>query len=97
MAACFVMPLAGALAGAKLSKVGFGGYALALTVGLALGVCFAWTMWTIGRVVADQMKRKGVPAQEWYARALYLGAALWILLGLFVGDWVSSAAMKLVF
>jgi hypothetical protein len=96
MAVCFVMPLAGALAGAKLSKAGFGGYALVVTVGLALGLCFAWTMWTVGKIVAAHTKGKPVPAQEWYARALYFGAALWIPLGLFLGNWVSSAVLKLV-
>jgi hypothetical protein len=93
MAVCFVMPLAGSLAGAELSKAGFGGYALAVTVGLALGLCFAWPMWTVGKIVAAHMKGKPVPTQEWYARALYFGAALWILFGLFLGNW---AAAKLV-
>jgi hypothetical protein len=97
MAVCFVMPLAGALAGAKLSKAGFGAYAVAVAVGLALGLCFAWIMWTVGKIVAAHMKGKPVPAQERYAWALYFAAMLWIVLALFLGGWVSSAVIRLVF
>jgi hypothetical protein len=56
IAVCFVMPLAGGLAEAKLSKAGFGGYALVVAAGLALGLCFAWTMWTAGKFVAARIR-----------------------------------------
>jgi hypothetical protein len=95
-AVSFAMPIGGALASAKLARASFGGYVLAITVGLALGLSFALSMRTIGKTVAAQMKGQYAP-REWYARALYFAAVLWILLGLFLGNWLSSAAMRLVF
>ena len=94
---CFAMPVGGALASAKLAKAGFTGYVLAITTGLALGACFVWTMWTVGKAVRAYTKRQPVSSQERNYRALYFGAMLWIVFGLFLGGWVSSAAMKLVF
>lgn len=96
-AICFVTPISGALAGARLSKAGFGGYALGIGVGLALGFCFAWTMWNAGRAFVARTKNKPDSARESYARLLYFGAILWIAFGLVVGEWASSAAMRLVF
>jgi hypothetical protein len=95
MALCFVMPLAGAFAEAKVSKAGFGGYALAVTVGLRLGLCFAWSMWAVGKIFVARMKGTPVPTQERYAWALYFAAVVWIVFGLFLGSWVSSVLMKL--
>jgi hypothetical protein len=94
---CFAMPIAGALASAKLGKAGFSGYALAITTGLALGACFVWTMWTVGNTVDAYIKRQPVPLRERYYRALYFGAMLWVVFGLFLGSRVSSAVMRRAF
>jgi hypothetical protein len=94
---CWATPLSGALAAAKLSKAGLGGYILAVAVGLALGLVFAWIIWTTGKVVAARIRKYPVPAYEQYALAIYFAAAVWILLGLLVGNWASSAAIRLVF
>jgi len=96
-ALCFAMPIGSALASSKHAKVGFGGYALAAIVGLALGVCCAWTMRTVGRTAATHIKRHSESLQERYSRALYFAAMLWIVFALFLGDWVSSVVMRLVF
>jgi hypothetical protein len=90
------MPVAGAVASAKLAKVGFRGYALAVTVGLALGVGSARTMWTVGNNVAARMKGDPGSLKEWYFRTLYFAAMLWILVALFLGGWVSSVVLRLV-
>lgn len=90
------MPIAGALASAKLAKAGFGAYALAIGTGLALGLSLGWVMWTTGKLVAARIKTQPDSSRERYAKALYLAAVLWIMLGLFLGNWLSSAAMRLV-
>ncbi len=97
IAFCFAMPIAGALASAKLAKAGFSGYALAITSGLALGACFVWTIWTAGNTVDAYIKRQPVSLRERYIRALYFGAILWLVFGLFFGSWVTSVLIKLVF
>jgi hypothetical protein len=94
---CLTIPIGGALASAKLAKVGFGGYALALTVGLALGVGCAWTMWTVGKTVAAHLKQHSELPKKRYARALYFAAMLWIVFALCLGEWVSSVLLRLVF
>jgi hypothetical protein len=94
IAFCFVMPIAGALASAKLAKAGFSGYALAITTGLALGACFVWTIWTVGNTVDAHIKRQPMSLRERYVRALYLGAMLWVVFGLFLGSWLSSAVIR---
>jgi hypothetical protein len=91
------MPIAGALASAKLAKVGFGGYALTITIGLVLGVCCGWTMRTVGKTVAAHIRKHSESLHERYFRALYFAAMLWIVFALFLGQWVSSAVMRLVF
>jgi hypothetical protein len=91
------MPIGGAMASAKLAKVRFGGYALAITIGLALGVCCAWTMWTVGKTVGDHIRRKSESLHGRYFRALYFAAMLWIVFALFLGEWVTSAAIRIVF
>jgi hypothetical protein len=94
---CLTIPIGGALASARLAKVGFGGYALAITIGLAMGVCCAWTMWTVGKTVAAHTERQSVSMRERYARALYFAAMLWIVFALFLGEWVTSATIRQVF
>jgi hypothetical protein len=83
------MPIGGGLASAKSAKVGFGGYTLAITIGLALGVCCAWTMRIVGDTVAARITRQTVSLHERYFRALYFAAAVWIAFALFLGGWVS--------
>ena len=97
IAICCVMPLAGSLATAKLSKTGFGGRALAIVIGLALGVCCARTMWAVGNNIAARIRRHSEPVQERYFRALYFTAMLWIVFSLFLGEWVSSLVLRLAF
>jgi hypothetical protein len=96
-AVCFAMPIGSALASSKHAKVGLGGYALATAVGLGLGVCCAWTMQTVGKTVAARIKRHSESLQGRYFRALYFAAMLWIVFALFLGAWVSSAVMMVVF
>ena len=93
---CCAMPIGGALASAKYAKVEFGGYTLAITIGLALGMCCAWTMRTVGGSVAARITRQSVSLHERYFRALYFAAVVSVAFALFVGLWVSSALLRLV-
>ena len=94
---CCVTPIGGALASAKITKVGFSGYTLAITIGLAIGVCCAWTMRTVGDTVAARIRRQAVSLHEGYFRMLYFAAVVWIAFALFLGLWVSLALLRLVF
>jgi hypothetical protein len=93
---CCVMPIGGALASAKVARVGFGGYTLAIAIGFVLGVCCAWTMRTVGDTLGAHITRQTVSVHERYFRALYFAAVVWIACGLFLGTWVSSALLRLV-
>ena len=97
IAVCFAMPLASSIVTAKHSKMGFGGHALATAIGLALGVCCARTMWTVGDKVAARIKRQSESRQEWYFRALYFTAVLWVAFAFCLGEWMSSLVLRLVF
>ncbi len=95
-ALCFVMPIAGAVASARLAKAGFRGYVLAIIVGFALRLCCAWTMLIVGKAAAAHIKRHPESVQERHFGALYFGAILWIAFALFIGGWVSSVSTRLV-
>jgi hypothetical protein len=97
IALCFAISVGGALASAKIANFGFRGYALAVVVGSALGLFCAWTMWTVGNSVAANMKPRPQAVHERYFRALYLAVMLWIVLALFLGEWVSSVFLRLIF
>jgi hypothetical protein len=88
--------IASAVLSAKHANAGFGSYVLAITVGLLLGVGNALAMYKVSGTVASRSKQYSQSLQEWCFRALYLAAAMWIPFAAFLGDWVTSAAMRLV-
>lgn len=94
-ALCFVVPISGSIASSCVTKAGFGGYALAIVIGLALGVGCGWTMFKAGRSIAERIKKQRESMQERYFRALYIAAILWIVVALFLGAWVSRMALRL--
>lgn len=89
-ALCLVMPTAGALATVKDIPHGGAGYAVALTVGVLLGVGCAWAMRALGSRFAIRTAPTPTP---WSFRALYAGAVIWIIVALFLGSWVTEAAL----
>lgn len=91
------MPVGGALASAKLAKTSVAGYGLSVAVGLILGLLLAWIMRAAGKIIGGRIKRQSELVQVRYFRALYITAALWIALGLFLGGWVSAAALRIAF
>lgn len=97
IAICFAMPIGGALASAKIAKVGFGGYSLSITMGLVVGVGCAWTMQTIGKTVVLHIRRHPESEHERYFRTLYFAAMLWMVFALFLGEWLSLALLRFIF
>ena len=99
-AICFTMPVALALETATHAKVGFSGYTLAITIGVALGVGCAWTMWAVGKIVNTHLRRPywedRKSFQEWCFRALYFAAMLWIVFAGILGEWATSASLRLI-
>ena len=96
---CFVMPIGGALGPAKVAKVGFVGYMLAIMVGLAVGASSAWMMWIMHKVVSRNLQQRPDEVQsvsEWYFRGFYLSKILWIVISSLLGAWLSSLLLRLV-
>jgi hypothetical protein len=95
----FTNPLGSVLFSAKHEHAGLGGYAVAITVGLALGVSWAWTTLAVGKAIGTNVLRPDTrysdSQKEWVARALYFSAMLWIFFGSFSGMWAWSALMRL--
>jgi len=96
---CFLGGVGGAALSAKLARLGFGGYAVAVIIGLAVGLSFAWVMWTAVRSIGMRSRSgsESKPLQSWYLAALYLAAVPWIFLAGFIGQSVSSAVLRVAF
>jgi hypothetical protein len=88
--------IASAVLSAKHARAGFGGYALAITIGLLLGVCNALAVYKLGEAVAGRSTAYSQSLGRWRFRALYFAAALWIPFVAFLGDWAAATAMRLV-
>ena len=73
---CIAVPVGPALASAQHGRVGPGGYALAIAVGLAVGACCGWVMYATHETVGGKLQRltsETSPAkQEWYFFGFYL-------------------------
>jgi hypothetical protein len=94
-ALCCAMPVAGALASAKLARAGFFGYVFSIAIGLVLGLGCTYIMRTVGKTGANRLEGNSASVREPYLRALYFAAILWIVLALFLGDWASSLLLRL--
>jgi hypothetical protein len=98
---CIAVPVGPALASAQHGRVGPGGYALAIAVGLAVGACCGWVMYATHETVGSKLQRltsETSPAkQEWYFFGFYLAKFLWLALAGFLGFWLSSMLLRIVF
>jgi hypothetical protein len=89
---CFVLPVIGAWAEAKIFKAGFGGYAVVLSAGLLLGIGCAYGMFeTVLRVAA----KTDQPWNSIYSVAPFIAAVAWTLAALFLGIFVASFLLRL--
>jgi hypothetical protein len=85
-----------AVATAKGAKAGFGGYGLAIIIGLALAVSNAWALEQVGAVAHDRSKRTSEKLREWWLGTLYVSVAAWALVAAFLGLSLTSVAMRLI-
>jgi len=72
MLICVALPIGTSLASAHHAKVGPGGYALAIAVGLAVGACCGWAMYTTHNIVVGKLQSRppsqaSLAKQEWYS------------------------------
>ena len=98
---CFGAGVGGALGEAGHAKAGFGGYALATTVGVVVGIGSAWTMWITHKIVVTSLMRRpdwkdASSQQEWSLRALYFSKFVWIVFAGFLGWWLSRLLRGLI-
>lgn len=93
----FVMPIAGASAEAKLSHAGFAGYALVISIGLAIGFgCAACMRIALVRVGGYMEGKLSTQAESWYSGAMLMAGFLWIVLALFIGGWLARSVLSLL-
>jgi hypothetical protein len=99
IAMCIAVPAANAFASARYANVGPGGYVLAIGVGLAVGVFCGWVMYATHDIVGRKLKgyASSDASEEWYFRLFYLAKVLWLGFAVFVGGWLSSALLRIVF
>ncbi len=83
---CFAMPIGGADAVARKASVGFGMHALAVVVGVLVGVASTFALRSIGDVVAKRLETHQPCIRENSLR-LYFAAFVWAISGTFVGGW----------
>jgi hypothetical protein len=92
----FVVPVAGASADAKHSHLGIAGYALAISVGLVIGVCCAACMRIALVRVGGYLVRSSVSArvQSWYSGLMLIAAFIWMVFGLFAESWLVTKILR---
>jgi hypothetical protein len=96
MAVCFFTAIEAAWGEARLERVGFIGYTLAVIGGLIIGGLCAWTMWRLSNAVVTRIfLAQPSPRERWYLRLLYFSAIFWIVLAGFLGRFGAMGLLKL--
>ncbi len=99
---CFVAALTGSIESARIGRAGLVGYAVAVAVGLALGLGSAWLKYQVGNTVFSRLEQDtGWPqstnsSQRNFLRVLYLAAVLWIFFVAYLAGWASLALLRLL-
>jgi hypothetical protein len=94
---CFGIGVVSALGGAEDLGVGFGGYALALGVGSAIGTCSVCILARLGGIVEPRISNISSNfRKEWYAGTLYVFAIAWIVFTGLVATWTASGLISYV-
>ena len=75
---------------------------MAIVVGLAVAVCCGWVMYATHKVVGEKLHRcfpseTLVAKLEWSFRGFYVAKILWIFVAGFLGFWLSSMLLRIVF
>lgn len=94
---CFVMPITGAVAEAKLEHVHAGGYVVASLIGIVVGIAFAWGLRTSASALARRLDKDGWRATQVVGTAAYLfGCVTWMVLGDLLGGWIVKPFTRLL-
>lgn len=87
-----------AVESAKHAKAGFGGYALGIAIGLLLGVFNFWVITSkVFDAVDNLLEGSSERVKQWCLGALFLAVVLWVFLAGVIGEWVTSAVLRLAF
>ena len=90
-------PVGSACAAAKVSHVGLAGYALAILVGLAIGLCCAVCMRlallrVVGYLIQGNVSERGSIA---FAGLMLVAAFIWIVVGGLAGGWLTGKLLNI--
>ncbi len=85
-----------AVLAARHAHAGLGDYVLAIIIGLVLAACNARMLYRAGDILADVTISWSLSRQELCGRGFFLVMLLWLPFAAFLGDWVTSLAMRLV-
>ncbi|MGB8887672.1 MAG: hypothetical protein WCC87_13170 [Candidatus Korobacteraceae bacterium] len=83
-ALCFLMPVAFALDAANSVKHSVVGYAVALIVGIIVGVCTAFAMWKVGGQLS-KLRSTATSSQGVIIACICLASTLWIGIAGYLG------------
>ena len=87
--------LVGSVLAANFNNVGFGGYSLAIAIGLLLAASNLWIVHRSGFLLADLTRAKSDRRQDSFGKAFAAALLLWAVCAEFLGYWVSSIALRL--
>jgi hypothetical protein len=93
---CFVTPIFGAYSSASQMKLGFGGHALAIGLGLTIGLSFAWTMWTSTPKLVKLIDRLPEAYRKFCGFGVLLIFPAWIVLAGIAGAMLPTAILRLI-
>jgi hypothetical protein len=86
---------ASAVLAARHQHAGLGGYILAIFIGVLLAGCNAWIVDKSGTILANLTVSCSKPRQEFWGKVFFVAILLWLPLAAFLGDWVSSAIIRI--
>ena len=88
--------LATSVMSAKQVRGGPASYALATALGAVLAVCNAWAVSKIAATAEENSRGHSPSIREWCLGGLYFAAILWMPVAAFIGDWATSAVLRLI-
>src|SRR5579872_2770877 len=85
-----------AFAAARHEHAGFAGYVIAILISLLLGTSNASFIYNAAERLASVTGSWSESAQDWCGRGVLVLILLWLLLGAFVTDRLTTAAVRLI-
>ena len=94
---CFFIAVEAAYMSANYLKLGFLGHAIALVLGLAIGIGFAWSMWLATSKIAKWTDSLPKPYRGICTVGFLILMLAWIIVAGIVGDILPNAVLHLIF